>query len=342
MRHQNFDRWYILSAKHGLVKPDDVLEPYDLTLNTMTVKERRAWAEVVLADLMKAVPKSTSITFLAGKSYRAFLVEPLRTKGYAIHIPMEGLGIGKQLQWLSANSQGDFMTRQAHLEEFYRLLNELSNKVGGTRRLAECRGKMNWPSRGSYFFFEAGEYRSDGETMRVVRVGTHAVSSGSKTTLWNRLYSHRGMASGGGNHRGSIFRLHVGRAMINRDGDERFPHWGKGANAKKPIKQAEDIHERRVSEHIGNMPFLWLKVDDEPSKASDRAFIERNAIILLAGADGQSPLDIPSPGWLGRHSDREKIQQSGLWNLAYIGSSDKLLTYDPAFLRVFRQHLDEM
>lgn len=28
------DRWYILSAKHGLVHPDEVLEPYDVKLDT--------------------------------------------------------------------------------------------------------------------------------------------------------------------------------------------------------------------------------------------------------------------------------------------------------------------
>lgn len=34
--------WFILSALHGLVHPDTVIEPYELTLNTMRVAERRA------------------------------------------------------------------------------------------------------------------------------------------------------------------------------------------------------------------------------------------------------------------------------------------------------------
>ncbi len=29
--------WFILSAEHGLVAPDDLLEPYEKTLNTMSV-----------------------------------------------------------------------------------------------------------------------------------------------------------------------------------------------------------------------------------------------------------------------------------------------------------------
>jgi hypothetical protein len=50
----------------------------------------------------------------------------------------------------------------------------------------------------------------------IVRVGTHALETGSQTTLWKRLSQHRGQArSGSGNHRGSIFRLIVGTALIH-------------------------------------------------------------------------------------------------------------------------------
>jgi hypothetical protein len=232
--------------------------------------------------------------------------------------------------------------RQQHIEDLYGLLNELSQKIGSAKRLADCHGKMNWPARGVYFFFEPGEYRANRQELRIVRVGTHAVSLGSKTTLWNRLSAHRGSKAGGGNHRGSIFRLHVGRAILNRDGDNRFPYWGQKSSASKAIKQSEDALERRVSEYIGNMQFLWLNIDDEPSKDSHRAFIERNTIALLAGEDGQSPVDAASSSWLGQYSDRDKIRLSGLWNLDHIGSADKTIPYDPAFLGVLRQYLDGM
>jgi hypothetical protein len=70
-------------------------------------------------------------------------------------------------------------------------------------------------NRGVYFFFEGGELRSQsGSGGLVVRIGTHAVSVGSKSTLWGRLAQHRGSLSGNGNHRGSIFRLWVGSALL--------------------------------------------------------------------------------------------------------------------------------
>ena len=93
--------WFILSAKHGVVQPDDVIEPYDLTLNAMRVNDRRLWADEVLTQLEPHLKDLRSVTFLAGRNYREFLEPPLRNRGLAVLIPMEGLGIGKQLQWLN-------------------------------------------------------------------------------------------------------------------------------------------------------------------------------------------------------------------------------------------------
>jgi hypothetical protein len=41
-------RWWILSAKYGLLDPKKVVEPYDETLNTMRIDERKDWATSVL------------------------------------------------------------------------------------------------------------------------------------------------------------------------------------------------------------------------------------------------------------------------------------------------------
>src|SRR5690606_956782 len=103
------------------------------------------------------------------------------------------------------------MNRVDDLNRFYDVMRELRDRLGGERTLADCHGRMDWPRQGVYFFFEPGEMREYGTEMRVVRVGTHAVSLGSRTTLWKRLRQHRGTlggaSAGSGNHRGSIFRL---------------------------------------------------------------------------------------------------------------------------------------
>jgi len=96
------------------------------------------------------------------------------------------------------------MDRLNDLRRFYSLLSVQEVKLGGKRTLSACDGRMGWPQRGVYFFFEPGEFRSQsGEGPRLVRVGTHALNTGSRTTLWNRLSQHQGsIKSGGGNHRG--------------------------------------------------------------------------------------------------------------------------------------------
>jgi hypothetical protein len=96
--------------------------------------------------------------------------------------------------------------RIEHLLRFYSILGKLERSIGGPRILADCRGRMSWPARGVYFFREAVKNRSDsGQGPRIVRVGTHALKTGSKAKLWTRLSQHKRQPStGGGNHRGPI------------------------------------------------------------------------------------------------------------------------------------------
>ncbi|MBN2073605.1 MAG: hypothetical protein JW770_06650 [Actinobacteria bacterium] len=93
----NPDKIFILSAKYGLLSPDDGIEPYNETLNTKSRNEIRKWAEKVLSDLKgKTDLKKDVFIFLAGKNYRMFLVKEI--KNY--EIPLKGLTIGRQLSFL--------------------------------------------------------------------------------------------------------------------------------------------------------------------------------------------------------------------------------------------------
>ena len=225
--------------------------------------------------------------------------------------------------------------RLLHLKTFYATLAALEAKLGKARTLAECTGRMAWPRRGVYFFFEPGEMRSDsGAGPRVVRVGTHALAEGSETRLWTRLSQHRGQAHGG-NHRGSIFRLLVGTALMQRNG-QAVSTWGVKSSAPRSIRDQEVPLEAKVSAVIGEMPVLWLAIGDEAGGGSLRGVIERNAIALLSNY-GESPLDPPSPEWLGRSCDRPKVRKSGLWNSNHVDED-----YDPAFLDLLTQLTEAM
>jgi hypothetical protein len=221
--------------------------------------------------------------------------------------------------------------RLNELHEFYRLIGRIERASGSARQLGD--GGAGLPRRGVYFFMEDGEERSDtGAGPRIVRVGTHALKAGSSTTLRTRLSQHRGQkGSGGGNHRGSIFRLIVGTALIARDG-LAFPTWDdRRGTASSSIRAGELGLEQAVSRVIGAMPFVFVAIDDEPGPGSARGDIERNAIALLSNF-GKDPLDAPSPSWLGFHCSRERVRASGLWNSNHVDES-----YDPGFLTRMEQ-----
>lgn len=231
------------------------------------------------------------------------------------------------------------MSRKGDLDRFYDLLGELKQKIGGTRKLEECTGYMDWPDRSVYFFFSPDEHREESDQLRLTRVGTHAVSEGSGTTLWNRLRAHRGpnrgTYEGGGNHRGSVFRKQVGEAMLERDGTaDEFSEWGEGSSASRETRLHELPHEWTVSEYVRELSFLWVEVEDEPGPESDRAYLERNAIALVSNFERET-FDPRGNDWLGRHSPRRKIHNSGLWNVDHVGDE-----YDSAFLRRLRKYVD--
>ncbi|MGK9370146.1 DUF6884 domain-containing protein [Melioribacter sp. Ez-97] len=88
---------FILSAKYGLVGLDEEIEPYDVTLNTMSVRERRSWAKKVVTQLREYCDlEKGHFVILAGQKYRQYLLPYLRS----YEVPLAGLPIGKQLQFL--------------------------------------------------------------------------------------------------------------------------------------------------------------------------------------------------------------------------------------------------
>lgn len=98
----NPDAIYILSAKHGLLDTDTVVSPYDETLRAMPTDKRRTWTERVLAELTEVSDlKKDMFTLLAGVRYREFLIDALPNHS----VPMKGLGIGKQLQFLKIHAK---------------------------------------------------------------------------------------------------------------------------------------------------------------------------------------------------------------------------------------------
>ena len=227
------------------------------------------------------------------------------------------------------------MQRLSDLDAFYNLLTQLEGRIGG-RRLGDCDKNMDWSKRGVYFFFEPNQNRNSGNERRVVHIGTHAISKGSKKTIWNRLAQIQGTKNPyGGKHRSAVLRKYIGEALINRNPSFVFEHWGKGESASPDIVLSEQEHEARVSDYIGEMTLLFVSVLDEPSSRSLRNYIKQNSLALLSNYLESTP-DQPSKDWLGHHSSRDKVRLSGLWNNRHVDKS-----YDPDFLNVFEDMIKQ-
>jgi len=100
---QHADRWYILSAKYGLLAPDEEIDDYDETLATMGVRLREAWARRVHEQIESRgiLCPGDSVLWLAGSKYKAHLSELL--SGVQQSDPLEGLRVGERLRFLTVH-----------------------------------------------------------------------------------------------------------------------------------------------------------------------------------------------------------------------------------------------
>lgn len=117
------DRWYVLSAKHGVVDPDNVLDPYNYSMMDLAQSDRSGriahpgplnlWATRCRAALFSTREREAArlspgdhVVLLAGAAYTDVLVPWLTARPWTVTIsePLRGKGIGQRLRWLSEES----------------------------------------------------------------------------------------------------------------------------------------------------------------------------------------------------------------------------------------------
>lgn len=93
--------WFILSAEHGLVAPDEYLAPYERYLPDTPAAYRDAWAGWVVARLqLLAGPLAGRIVEVhAGAEYLEVLRPRLEDVGAEVVEPLRGLSMGPRLAW---------------------------------------------------------------------------------------------------------------------------------------------------------------------------------------------------------------------------------------------------
>lgn len=162
------------------------------------------------------------------------------------------------------------------------------------------------PSNGIYIIFEHGERFRDFD--RVVRIGTHT----GHNQLYSRLKEHFIKK----NKNRSIFRKNIGRCFLNKEQNPYLRMWNLDtttSNEKKAYSSWVDVEfekqmEERISNYIQeNLSFCVFNVDTK----EERLFWESKIASTLA----QENDIVPSREWLGNYSPKEKIRESGLWQV---------------------------
>lgn len=101
--------WYVLSAKLGLVAPDEVIDTYDVELSKLSFAARRNWSEKVLRQLDQRVGdlRGKVVEIHSGSAYRdSGVITGLKLRGAKVQVPLLGLRFGEQLAWYADHVDG--------------------------------------------------------------------------------------------------------------------------------------------------------------------------------------------------------------------------------------------
>lgn len=217
--------WYVLSAKFGLLDPDEVVSPYDVYLGDRPAQYRTAWGRWVVAQLAERRPLDGVVVEVhAGRSYCEPLREALAENGALLEEPLTGLRQGERLAWYGSAAvevaPGGVLPTTA--PDVMSLLDE-NTAVSPQAFLAAGRAPFDQPGLYSWWVDRTGALAlSAGLGHRVAPGLIYAGRAGgrrptgtvSTNTLWGRIATmHLG-----GNREFSTFRLSLG-AVLQQAGE---------------------------------------------------------------------------------------------------------------------------
>lgn len=99
--------WWIVSAKYGLVHPNQVIEPYDLGLGSMAKKDRERWGAYVRRDIVRRVKNPGKIVLLCGEDYTRHIIDGAKVLTKKVYVPLKGLALGEQVKWLTSKAESN-------------------------------------------------------------------------------------------------------------------------------------------------------------------------------------------------------------------------------------------
>jgi hypothetical protein len=96
--------WFVVSALHGLLTPDEQVTPYNFTIKELRKREREGWAHrTVAAQLTRYASPGSHAYLILPQLYRTHIEHELNLAAITYENPLTSLGIGQQMQWLMTN-----------------------------------------------------------------------------------------------------------------------------------------------------------------------------------------------------------------------------------------------
>lgn len=164
--------------------------------------------------------------------------------------------------------------------------------------------EYNIPTNGIYILFELGEKAHGGD--RIVRIGTHTGHNQLKSRIKQHFINE--------NKDRSIFRKNIGRVLLNKQKDPYIEVWELDLTTKESKEKYGNLidekkqknMEKHITKHIQkNFNFVVFPIE----KKEKRLWFESKIISTVSLCKNCHS----SKNWIGLHSTKEKIRESGLW-----------------------------
>ncbi|WP_101947998.1 DUF6884 domain-containing protein [Mycobacterium sp. 3519A] len=217
--------WFILSAEHGLVAPDEWLAPYERYLADTPASYRAAWGSWIAArlELLAGPLQDKVVEIHAGATYIDAVRPELEKLGARLVDPLRGLQMGHRLAWY-----GDIAIEPASqvdaVDTCVQVLRDPSKALSPEEFTAAGRPASDKPGLYSWWVDHSGaDALTRGLGLEVQPGLIYAGLAGatrwpsgmrSNNTLWLRVMTmHLG-----GNHEFSTFRRTLGAILAHAQG----------------------------------------------------------------------------------------------------------------------------
>jgi len=182
------------------------------------------------------------------------------------------------------------------------------------------------PENGIYFFYERDEiWGHGGNKLRIVRIGTHKDGNFRSRVKEHYLLDESKMNFDRDMPKPSdrsIFRKNIGRALINRNGINYLQTWEIDFTTRENRQLYGNIRDIDIERRIELMItttlrerfyFRFIIIDSQLERMGSKG-LESS----LIGTVASCKLCKPSDNWLGKHSPKKEIRESGLWLVQHL------------------------